>query len=265
MRYAATILRRFVLAVRFLTRLPVPGPESGHAELGKATAYFPVVGLLIGGLVMAAAELATGLWRNPMLGGVAAVITNAAVTGGLHLDGLMDTCDGLLGGHTREQALTIMRDPRVGAFGVLGGGGALLVRFVLSAGNGSEVPWQGILLAPVVGRCVQVWAVAHFPYARTEGTGKAFSGTTGWAQCAIAATSAAVLCVAVAGAPGLAWLGIGWLGGGGVAWGVHRRLGGQTGDTYGAITEITEWATLAAANLTPGAPCLLLAACKACV
>ncbi|MBI3947115.1 MAG: adenosylcobinamide-GDP ribazoletransferase [Armatimonadetes bacterium] len=259
---AATV-RRFVLAVRFLTRLPMPGPDIGHEELGKAAAYFPMVGLVVGAPVAAAAAAVASLWGDPLLGGAAAVVANAVITGGLHLDGLMDTCDGLFGGHTRERALEIMRDPRVGSFGVLGGGTAILVRSLLSAGSGTAIPWQGILLAPVVGRCALVWTVASFPYARPEGTGKAFSGATGGAQWGVAAAWAAALCAAVAGVPGLAWLGAGWLVAAGVGWGIRRRLGGLTGDSYGAVTEVAEWVALAAAGLVPGAGCPLGAALNA--
>lgn len=244
------MFRRFVLAARFLTRLPVPGPCADFSELGKAASCFPFVGLLVGGLVAAAGVSVSLVWHSPLLGGVAAVIANALVTGGLHLDGLMDTCDGIFGGHTRERALEIMRDSRVGAFGALGGCIAILVRCGLSSGP-EDVRWQALLLAPAIGRCAQVWAVTCFPYARPQGLGSAVSGTAGRWQVASATVGALLLCAAVARANGLAWLAAGWLGGGFIAWRIHRRLGGLTGDSYGAVTEVAEWTALASAWLLP--------------
>ena len=233
-------------AARFLTRLPIPGPCAAF-ELGKAASR---VGLLVGGLVAAAAVGVDRLWGNPLLAGAAAVIVNAMVTGGLHLDGLMDTCDGIFGGHTRERALEIMRDSRVGSFGVLGGCAAVLLRFAFVAGPGGP-QWTALLLAPVIGRCAQVWAVACFPYARAQGTGSAFQNVTGRAQVVAATITAVVLCFLTAGVPALVWLGAGWAVALGVAVRLHQRLGGLTGDSYGAVTEVSEWAALAAAGLLP--------------
>lgn len=251
---AATLpgIRRFVLAVRFLTRIPLPGPCAGGEELGKSAAYFPGVGLLVGGVVAAAAIAADRVWGNALFGGAAAVIANALVTGGLHLDGLMDTCDGIFGSHTRERALEIMRDPRVGSFGVLGGMAAVLVRFALCAGPEGP-PWQAILVAPVAGRCAQVWAMGLFPYARAQGIGSAFRQSLGKAQVATATLSAAGICFLTGGVPGLVWLAGGWALSMAVARRLARRLGGLTGDSYGAVTEVGEWAVLAAAGLLPGA------------
>lgn len=257
------MIRRFVLAARFLTRLPIPGPCAGPEELGRSASYFPGVGLLIGALVALGAVGAARIWENPLLAGAVAVIINAVVTGGLHLDGLMDTCDGLFGAHTRERALEIMRDPRIGSFGMLGGLCATLLRFALSAVPGGA-GWQGLLLAPVAGRAVQVWAVAAFPYARPEGTGKAFQGGAGAAQVIAAVVLAAVLGAAFAGIPGLIWLGAGCVGGAAAALAIHRRLGGLTGDSYGAVTEVAEWGALAAAALLPGGVPAVSAALKAC-
>ena len=244
---------RFALATAFLTRLPVPGRWiAPFEELGKSAAYFPAVGLVVGGLVAAAAMGVAHGWHSPLLAGAIAVIVNALVTGGLHLDGLMDTCDGLFGGATRERALEIMGDPRVGSFGVLGGRAALMLRLLLSAG--AEGPaWQALLLAPVAGRCVQVWAVVAFPYARAEGKGKAFDGAAGRIQAVWATLSAVAFCLCFAGPAALLWLAGAWLAGAVVAWRIHCRLQGLTGDGYGAVTEVAEWAALAIAWLVPGA------------
>lgn len=243
------MLSRFAQAVRFLTRLPVPGAWGEAEDLGKTASCFPAVGLVIGGVVALAALGVARLWHSPVLGAAAAVAANALVTGGLHLDGLMDTCDGIFGSQSRERALEIMRDPRVGSFGALGGAIAVLIRFALS-GGGVAATWQGLLLAPVVGRCAQVWSVAAFPYARAGGMGLPFK-TSGTRQAVMGVLFGMLACIAVAGWTGLAWLAGGLLAGALAAWMLHRRLGGLTGDCYGAVTEVSEWAALAVAALVP--------------
>ncbi len=109
-------------ALRFLTVLPAPGRRPLQAPaLGRAVGYFPLVGVILGGLLAAANAAVTGV-IPPDVRAVLMVGLGLALTGGLHFDGWLDTCDGLFGGHTPEERLRIMRDEHVGAFAVAGGG-----------------------------------------------------------------------------------------------------------------------------------------------
>ncbi len=227
------------LAFRFLTRFPVGEgtPETG--DLGRSCAWFPLAGAVMGLVVAAAAHAAGGRLPAP-IAGVLAAAALAWLSGGLHLDGLADLFDGLSGGHgDRERTLAIMRDGRIGAHGAA----ALILVLLAKAAALAELvgrgePWA-IVAAPAVARFAAVPLVVWFPYARPEGLGTAFHGTAGGREVAVAAVLAAA-CV-VPGAPASVWSTAGALAAaGGLALVVRRRLGGLTGDVYGAAIELAE-------------------------
>src|SRR5215467_5629627 len=134
-RFKSVLLNQymeFVAAVRFLSLLPVPGriqlfdKNENAPRIVVGCEYFPVVGMLLALLLWLLTLILTPL--VPQLVRAALLVTVLVIlTGGLHLDGLMDTCDGLFGGRTRERKLEIMQDSRVGSFGVLAGTCILLL------------------------------------------------------------------------------------------------------------------------------------------
>jgi adenosylcobinamide-GDP ribazoletransferase len=161
----------------------------------------------------------------------------------------MDTCDGVFGGRSREHALEIMKDSRTGAFGVLAAVCLLLAKFAFLFAVPADLKWRALVLMPVAGRWSLVYAVARFPYARAEGTGKAFRDQVKgwhllWASLLAAGVGGGLFGVRFAPVAAMAWL---------AAWAQARylvgKLGGLTGDTYGAIAEVTETLTLAAVPL----------------
>lgn len=212
-------------------------------RIGQAIGWFPLVGLLVGGLGVAAGAAAGAIWDEGVRA-VAVVVAWTAVTGGIHLDGLADTFDGMLSWRPRAQRLEIMRDSRIGTMGalaliaVLGGKAALLA----GAGDGWAVP---VLVAPVLGRWADVVAILAFPAAREGGLGRTFRESSGRGTLIIAAITAVVVAGAAAG-----WLGLLAVASVTVVtlllgrWWV-RALGGLTGDTYGAASEIGELVALA--------------------
>jgi adenosylcobinamide-GDP ribazoletransferase len=236
MRFIVKLCWAFLLAVQNLTRLPVGNVPFEPAVLGRGTAWFPAVGLLLGGLFFGAYYVA-GLVFPPLVVAALLVAAGLLLTGGMHVDGFIDTVDGL-GGRDAARRLAIMRDSRVGAFGVMGGITLLLLRFSLLASlNGA---WPLLLLAPVVSRWGMVWAIFLFPYARPQGQGRIYKDYTTWRE-AVAAT---VLTLGIAFLVG-EWAGL-YLA---LAAFVlvllmgaffKRRLGGLTGDTYGAVNEVLE-------------------------
>src|SRR3989440_1219345 len=168
-----------VAAVRFLSVLPMPGrmqplekdETAPHLEVGST--YFPLVGLLLACLLWVLVLLLTPLVPQLVLAALL-VVALVILTGGLHLDGLMDSCDGLFGGSTRERKLEIMRDSRVGSFGVLGGACILLLKFALFASLRVNTLPLALLVALPSARWSMVLAVRVFPSARTTGLGAAF-------------------------------------------------------------------------------------------
>jgi adenosylcobinamide-GDP ribazoletransferase len=228
-------------AVQFLTLAPplVRRPFT-LVELGRSVGWFSLVGLLIGGL-LAGLDWCLA-WAFPP--GVTAALVLAAwvlCTGALHLDGFLDTCDGLFGDQTPEARLRIMRDERAGAFAVIGGVLLLLLKYAALAGNPERL--AGLLIAPVVGRWGMTLAVVAFPYGRAEGLGRAMKDHAGWPQILLAS----VVAVAVVGGIAVA---TGWRAfltlplAGVMTWSVgrfaRRRLPGLTGDIYGALCELLE-------------------------
>ena len=231
------------LALAFLTRLPLPAGDAQPAQLGAAVAWFPLVGALLG----AAQWLAYALLSprlDPMFLGLVLVTLGALLTGALHLDGLADVFDGLSGGRgDRSRMLEIMRDPRIGAHGACALVLLLIGKILASAELCGRGHWQPLMAAPVCARFAAVLLIRLFPYARAEGLGRAFHDHSHTRH---------VLLAALLTAPLLAWIGPSALGLLSVAlisalllasW-VQRRIGGLTGDAYGAAIELAELSLL---------------------
>jgi adenosylcobinamide-GDP ribazoletransferase len=159
-------------------------------------------------------------------------------SGALHLDGFLDSCDGLLGGDTPEKRLHIMKDERVGAFAVVGGTLLLLVKYLTLWGVQDRL--EACLLAPVLGRWTLVLAIVFFPYARPEGLGRSMKDNAGWWEVFLATLAALPASWLAGGERGLLALALV----GGATWLVARftlkRIPGLTGDIYGAICEMME-------------------------
>ncbi len=234
-------MNRLLVAIAFLTRLPVPRPRMLDARaVGRASLLFPAVGILLG------AAQAAALWgltvRLPApLAAILAVALAAALTGALHLDGLADTADGFGGGRDREHVLAIMRDHAVGAFG------ATALVLVLAVKAAALVPlvsagaWRWVVLAPVLARWVPVALSRALPYARAgEGLGRSVTDGAGTFELVGATLLAGGAAVGLAGARGviaLAAVAVFTLGHGLAC---RRRIGGVTGDALGAAVEIAE-------------------------
>ena len=139
----------FWLALGFLTTLPARPVPYMPGGLGRAAAWFPVVGLLIGVLLLLV-QTAAALLLGPAVAAVLVVVLWAVLTGGLHLDGLADCCDGLLVSAPRERRLEIMRDPRVGSFAVTG----LVLVLLLKAAAVFSLPAGSSRAGLAPGSCV---------------------------------------------------------------------------------------------------------------
>jgi adenosylcobinamide-GDP ribazoletransferase len=237
-------MRGLLVAGRFLTRLPVPsGPEAG--DLGRAAGWFPVVGAVLGGL-LAGGQVAAGWLAPPLLAAVLVVALWALLTGGLHLDGLADSADGLGGGWSREETLAIMRDARTGAYGVVAVVLVLAAKIGALAGLAPALGWRAILLAPVLARAAPIGLARLCPPARADGSGHAFALTVAGGGVLAAALVPAGLALGLFGAPGLAPVAVTALATLGFAGYLRRRLGGLTGDCLGALVEASEALTLIA-------------------
>lgn len=228
-------------ALSFLTILPCPRRSFSALEMGRAVAYFPLVGLLIGALVMFVAVVV--LARLPYaLAAALTLVFWVVLTGALHLDGFLDCCDGLFAPGTPEKRLNILRDPRHGSYAIVGGVLLLLVKYQALLELPQRVPT--LLLAPVLGRWSMVLAIVLFPYARSVGLGRDMKQHARWPHLLFASLIPAGLIAEMASWVALAAafiaIGVTLM----AAWLAVRRIGGLTGDVYGAICELVETAVL---------------------
>jgi adenosylcobinamide-GDP ribazoletransferase len=233
--------RSIVAAVAFLTRLPVDRRGVvGPADIARGVVVFPVVGALIGACAAGAAWSLKAAFPAGVAA-VGAVAVEVILTGGLHVDGLADTCDGYAGA-TRERALEVMRDHSIGTYGTAAIVVDLLLRTVVIAGlvDRSGGLWT-LVTAGAVSRAIVGVLGTVTPYARPNvGIGGVLSdhGRPAWA--AGAAVLGVVIASATGGLRGLIASAIAAGAAGVWTWRCRRRLGGMTGDTLGATVEGTQ-------------------------
>ncbi|HXV44416.1 MAG TPA: adenosylcobinamide-GDP ribazoletransferase, partial [Anaerolineae bacterium] len=175
-----THLTDFALAWRLLTIIPLPFlPENPDRPAGLAAAYYPLVGLILGLLLAGAGQLLFFLFPAGLAAALLLALW-ASLTGLLHLDGFMDSCDGLLPPREPARRLEIMKDSRVGAFGVIGVVLLLLVKFNAMAALPPAYQAPALITIPTLARWAMTWAMARYPLARREGTSVFFSAGLSW-------------------------------------------------------------------------------------
>lgn len=233
-------MRSLLAAIGTLTIVPL-----GHStvasgrDLGRSVLFFPLVGLAIGASLMGTAQ-----WLGPILApaplGALLLTALTLLTGGLHLDGLADLCDGLAAGGGRQRILLVMKDPHIGAFGVMGLAIVLILKYALF-GEMIRRGWlTAFLVMGLLSRWALVLAIFFGRYARESGTARPFIGQISRLQCA-GATG-----IALAGTF-LISKGIGLMAASLVFLSVlvfnrflESKIGGWTGDALGALSETVE-------------------------
>ena len=248
-----SLLVDFMTAAGFLTLAPAPG-GGGLDRLARAAGFFPVVGAFVGAVGAAAGALALWAGFGEWLAAAFAVAAQIVLTGGLHEDGLADFADGL-GGRDRAARLAAMRDGAIGAWAVLALGGVMLFRVGALAGifvSGGAVAGLAALVATgALSRAAVAGAMRWMKRARADGLA-ASAGRPPPAAVALAGLSAAV-CGAPLGAAATAAIAAA-AGGAAVIGGLAaRRLGGATGDVFGAVQAVAETAALCALVAAAGA------------
>lgn len=230
-------MRSLRIAFGLLTTLPFRLPDDWSAgDSGRAAVWYPFVGLTIGGLAWLAWKGAMLIFP-PSVSGIITLVVWVALTGALHLDGLADCCDGLFSSATPERRLEIMKDPRLGSFGVIG---LILILFLKAAilGTLASSASLGIILAASLSR----WCVlpaALLPLARRGGMGADFS--SGLRRTSIFVSALLPLGIALALGPrGILSALAGLCAADLVLLLARSRIGGVTGDVFGALVEVVE-------------------------
>jgi adenosylcobinamide-GDP ribazoletransferase len=242
----------FVRAARYLTILPVGrGAAAPAAGLGRAAAWFPVVGAGIGLLLIAANHWLSRTFPA-LLAALLTVTVWKIITGGLHLDGLADCLDGL-GGRTPEHRRAIMTDSRIGAFGAMGLILFLMIEIVALSGMDAHARWRALLAAPAIGRAMPPLVARLFPPAGGEGQGAAFAAEVRRRGAAVAVLLAIAVALIVFGGWGLIALALALAVTLLAARFLVARVGGITGDVLGAVVELAELTVLLTVAGWPGA------------
>ncbi|NTW10990.1 MAG: adenosylcobinamide-GDP ribazoletransferase [Chlorobiaceae bacterium] len=234
-------MRAFITAIRTLTVFPVPGKDTDN--FSDSLFWFPAVGMLLGVIQAFGAYLVSLCGWNE-LAAAAVVFGGAICTRAIHADGLADVADGFWGGRTKEDALRIMKDSSVGAFGVIALYGVLLFKWIavlrlINTGSFACIA-SGVLLA----RWVQVLLASTFSYARREGgTANSFVDGARWSHLLVASLLTSLLLfisfranISLAAIMAFAAFGAAFLTG----LKSYRKIGGVTGDVLGAGSELCE-------------------------
>ncbi|QJW48798.1 adenosylcobinamide-GDP ribazoletransferase [bacterium BFN5] len=243
------LLNDFLTGFQFLTRIYIKTNLSWSPEsFGRSVKFFPLIGGIIG-LILAGIAYGTQQFfgHNVPVHFLAAalILCEVMITGGLHCDGFMDTADGVFSGRSRERMLEIMKDSRVGAFGAISFCLLVLFKYSLLLDIAVDKLPVALLVMPIIGRMASVLAITRFPYVRQEGLGKNLFLHSGKGALSIAAFFTVVMLVPL-GSPAFTALAAGLICTALVARYVMNKLGGMTGDVYGAIIELAEVSALLA-------------------
>ncbi len=236
-------MKRFLIALQFLTVLPIKiKSEIAKEDFGRSLLYFPVVGMLIG-LVLSGTALLSCFWPISVVG-MLILIISIVITGGIHLDGFADTCDGFYCPRPKEKILEIMRDSRVGTMGVVGVVCLLLLKFTLIVSIPQNVLWKLLIMMTVFARWSQILACCTSDYAREGGKAKFFVEYAGKTELLVGSIFTMILFLLLMKLEGVILLVLSFLSILLFINYVKKKLGGMTGDTIGAISEIAEVAVL---------------------
>ncbi len=234
----------FLTALGFLTTIPLPrGCAASPDQMARSVPFFPLAGAVLG-LSLVAVDLILSLVLPAPVVNVALIVTEVLLTGALHLDGFIDTCDALGVSGIAGGRLEVMRDSRVGSMGVVGAVCLLLAKYASLASLPPFSRTAALMVMPVLGRWAMVGSISWFPNARSNGLGWMFKRHADRRSLLLATFTAAVVSVGIFHSAGAVLL----LGVGCAALGfstfLSHKFHGLTGDTYGAVGEVTEVAAL---------------------
>ncbi len=245
-------MNEFLIGLQFLTRISIVKQSVWTEEsFGKSVKFFPAVGAVLGICYASIAGILNFVTCGslPIFTGAVAFASTVALTGGIHCDGLMDSADGLFSGRDREKMLEIMKDSRAGAFGVV----SLVTVAALEISTLAELSrmslfWlvAAVYSAPIIGRLMIVLTIKIFPYARAQGLGKMFADYTTRRTLIAAFVETFLLLVPLIFAGAEIFLAAVLSLAAAIIFSVRfgkfatSKLGGVTGDIYGAVEMLSE-------------------------
>jgi adenosylcobinamide-GDP ribazoletransferase len=265
MNVLSNLLTKFIHTASYVTIIPLarllPASAVNDDSLKGLAIYLPAVGAMLGGILACTCLILEKLNTPNLLLATIITILWLTLTGGLHFDGLMDTADGIFSHRSKERMLEIMQDSRVGNFAVMVGIANFVLKVAALTALSAQMLPALLLFAPCLARLAETFAIGAFPYARAEGKGKVWHDTMRFPKdifgAALVPISLLIGCtIASKGAlllPGALYFATACSIGIISAAYLNNRLGGHTGDTYGAVVELTETLTLTIAALAKSA------------
>lgn len=238
-------MRIILISLQFLTGFPINLTRApSEREMAASVAFFPLAGFIVGGSTAVVHLLLMDRLPDLIRAGIL-LTTYLLVTGGMHLDGFVDTVDGLSSSRDKEHVLSVMKDSRVGAIGVIALIALVLMRFSLYAVGSGPLLARLLVVSSVCSRWSMALGMSLAPYARAgQGLGRPFVEAPGTRRVVVATLLSLVLVSVVSGLWGLAALVFSGLIAVVFTRVMMRRIGGITGDTLGALNEVSEVATL---------------------
>lgn len=228
------MFKSFLSAVGFLTILPVK-----KKGIKNSLAFFPLVGLFIGGILISVNYLGSFLFSKNVAD-MLVIVSLVIITGGLHLDGFADTCDGFYAGKDKNDILRIMDDVHIGAMGVIGIFCILGIKFFALQSIPQKILYPSLLFFPALSRWAMVFACTIFSPAKNEGLGKIFIDTVSKKDFSIAAIVAVLISFFIFKLKGvfilIAVFFVSFI----FLKLISKKIGGITGDILGALNEIIE-------------------------
>jgi len=237
------VIKSFFIALGLLTRIPVPKyfhitEKDSEKLFGYSVLFYPLIGLLIGGMLVGLSSLLS--FTDNLLAAGLVLSLWVLITGALHLDGLADSADAWLGGYgDKARTLEIMKDPRSGPAAVV----ILVLLLLVKFSSLINVNWQVLLIAPVIARTAAMLLLATTPYVRSGGMGESAANNlpkfavwfvlflvVGLSIYLLGQISFALIIVFVIGYLSRSMM--------------IKRIGGTTGDTTGALIEVIEVSSL---------------------
>lgn len=243
-----TLFKSLVIAIAMYSKIPMPKVEWSEKNMKYALCFFPVVGVLEGGIFLAAGSLLLRLGAGELFRAGVLCVIPILVTGGIHMDGFLDTMDALSSYQTRERKLEILKDSHTGAFAIIGCG----VYLILYLGGVSALAGQNAFalagLGFVISRSLSGLSLVWFQSAKRQGLAYTFSSAahktvTRWAL-AVLLTAAAAAAVALEPAAGSVMVLCGLAVFGFYRYMAYREFGGVTGDLAGFFLQVCELAML---------------------
>lgn len=236
-------MKKFLIALQFLTILPIAlKGEVKEKDFGGALIYFPFVGFLIGVCLSFCFEVLS--FVPILVRSILVLIFSIIITGAVHLDGFADTCDGFYGARSKEDILRIMRDSHIGAIGVIGVVSLLILKFVLISSIPYSSLWKVLIMMATFSRLSQVVACCTSTYARSEGKARYFMEYAPKRALFIGMLFSLFIFLVFAKLKGLIFFAISLTVAFLVSVFLKKKLEGLTGDTIGAINEISECVVL---------------------